>query len=109
MFFLLLFRLFRLYFFDNTDYSCVFLSTALKIFFSLLAVIDFCLTKILFCDKETNYRNLRLCWASKTNCHQRKGRMTIGNAKEFEKLTFMNNSFLLFLVLIVKRTDYFGH
>uniref|UniRef100_A0A8C5NPW8 Tudor domain containing 9 n=1 Tax=Junco hyemalis TaxID=40217 RepID=A0A8C5NPW8_JUNHY len=37
-------------------------------------VIDFCLTKILFCDKETNYQNLRLCWASKTNCNQRKGR-----------------------------------
>ncbi|XP_063255532.1 ATP-dependent RNA helicase TDRD9 [Prinia subflava] len=37
-------------------------------------VIDFCLTKILFWDKETNYQNLRLCWASKTNCSQRKGR-----------------------------------
>ncbi|TRZ24453.1 hypothetical protein HGM15179_002660 [Zosterops borbonicus] len=37
-------------------------------------VIDFCLTKILFCDKETNYQNLMLCWASKTNCSQRKGR-----------------------------------
>lgn len=78
-------------------------------FFFLLAVIDFCLTKILFCDKETSYQNLRLCWASKTNCNQRKGKMTIGNAKEFWKLTFMNNSLLLFLVLIVKRTDYFGH
>ncbi|RMB98688.1 hypothetical protein DUI87_24906 [Hirundo rustica rustica] len=37
-------------------------------------VIDFCLTKIVFCDKETNYQNLMLCWASKTNCNQRKGR-----------------------------------
>uniref|UniRef100_A0A8C3Y8D0 RNA helicase n=1 Tax=Catharus ustulatus TaxID=91951 RepID=A0A8C3Y8D0_CATUS len=37
-------------------------------------VIDFCLTKILYCDKETNYQSLRLCWASKTNCNQRKGR-----------------------------------
>ncbi|NXH30124.1 TDRD9 helicase, partial [Myiagra hebetior] len=37
-------------------------------------VIDFCLTKILFCDKETNYQSLRLCWASKANCNQRKGR-----------------------------------
>ncbi|XP_062350742.1 ATP-dependent RNA helicase TDRD9 [Cinclus cinclus] len=37
-------------------------------------VIDFCLTKTLFCDKETNYQSLRLCWASKTNCNQRKGR-----------------------------------
>ncbi|XP_017663142.1 PREDICTED: putative ATP-dependent RNA helicase TDRD9 isoform X1 [Lepidothrix coronata] len=37
-------------------------------------VIDFCLTKALVCDKETNYQSLRLCWASKTNCNQRKGR-----------------------------------
>uniref|UniRef100_A0A8C5U221 RNA helicase n=1 Tax=Malurus cyaneus samueli TaxID=2593467 RepID=A0A8C5U221_9PASS len=37
-------------------------------------VIDFCLTRTLFCDKETNYQSLRLCWASKTNCNQRKGR-----------------------------------
>ncbi|NWY52909.1 TDRD9 helicase, partial [Chionis minor] len=37
-------------------------------------VIDFCLTRILVCDKETNYQSLRLCWASKTNCKQRKGR-----------------------------------
>ncbi|XP_069639431.1 ATP-dependent RNA helicase TDRD9 isoform X3 [Haliaeetus albicilla] len=37
-------------------------------------VIDFCLTKTLVCDEETNYQSLRLCWASKTNCHQRRGR-----------------------------------
>ncbi|KAM4690496.1 ATP-dependent RNA helicase TDRD9 [Rhinophrynus dorsalis] len=37
-------------------------------------VIDFCLTKILVCDEETNYQSLRLSWASKTNCDQRKGR-----------------------------------
>ncbi|NXP21578.1 TDRD9 helicase, partial [Scytalopus superciliaris] len=37
-------------------------------------VIDFCLTKALVCDKETNYQSLRLCWASKTSCNQRKGR-----------------------------------
>ncbi|KAM6073675.1 ATP-dependent RNA helicase TDRD9 isoform 5-T7 [Chlamydotis macqueenii] len=37
-------------------------------------VIDFCLTRTLVCDEETNYQSLRLCWASKTNCHQRKGR-----------------------------------
>ncbi|KAJ7406563.1 putative ATP-dependent RNA helicase TDRD9 [Willisornis vidua] len=35
-------------------------------------VIDFCLTKALICDKETNYQSLRHCWASKTNCNQRK-------------------------------------
>ncbi|KFM08671.1 Putative ATP-dependent RNA helicase TDRD9, partial [Aptenodytes forsteri] len=31
-------------------------------------------TKSLVCDEETNYQSLRLCWASKTNCNQRKGR-----------------------------------
>ncbi|XP_075609122.1 ATP-dependent RNA helicase TDRD9 [Balearica regulorum gibbericeps] len=37
-------------------------------------VIDFCLTRTLVCDEETNYQSLRLCWASKMNCNQRKGR-----------------------------------
>ncbi|NXS99241.1 TDRD9 helicase, partial [Jacana jacana] len=37
-------------------------------------VIDFCLIRNLVCDEETNYQSLRLCWASKTNCNQRKGR-----------------------------------
>uniref|UniRef100_A0A4W4EBT1 ATP-dependent RNA helicase TDRD9 n=1 Tax=Electrophorus electricus TaxID=8005 RepID=A0A4W4EBT1_ELEEL len=37
-------------------------------------VIDFCLARHLVCDKETNYQCLRLTWASKTNCNQRKGR-----------------------------------
>ncbi|XP_035182722.1 ATP-dependent RNA helicase TDRD9 isoform X1 [Oxyura jamaicensis] len=37
-------------------------------------VIDFCLIRTLVCDEETNYQSLRLCWASKTNCYQRKGR-----------------------------------
>ncbi|NXK75720.1 TDRD9 helicase, partial [Amazona guildingii] len=37
-------------------------------------VIDFCLARTLVCDEETNYQSLRLCWASKTNCNQRKGR-----------------------------------
>ncbi|XP_019725760.1 ATP-dependent RNA helicase TDRD9 isoform X2 [Hippocampus comes] len=37
-------------------------------------VIDFCLTRQLICDKETNYQSLRLTWASKTNCNQRRGR-----------------------------------
>ncbi|XP_053562180.1 ATP-dependent RNA helicase TDRD9 [Bombina bombina] len=35
-------------------------------------LIDFCLTKILVCDEETNYQSLRLSWASKSNCDQRK-------------------------------------
>ncbi|KAM6130875.1 LOW QUALITY PROTEIN: ATP-dependent RNA helicase TDRD9 [Pterocles gutturalis] len=37
-------------------------------------VIDFCLIRTLVCDQVTNYQSLRLCWASKTNCNQRKGR-----------------------------------
>ncbi|XP_074547476.1 ATP-dependent RNA helicase TDRD9 isoform X2 [Halichoeres trimaculatus] len=37
-------------------------------------VIDFCLARHLVCDQETNYQSLRLTWASKTNCNQRKGR-----------------------------------
>uniref|UniRef100_A0A8C8R6E9 ATP-dependent RNA helicase TDRD9 n=1 Tax=Pelusios castaneus TaxID=367368 RepID=A0A8C8R6E9_9SAUR len=37
-------------------------------------VIDFCLTRTLICDEDTNYQSLRLCWASKTSCNQRKGR-----------------------------------
>ncbi|XP_015229695.1 PREDICTED: putative ATP-dependent RNA helicase TDRD9 [Cyprinodon variegatus] len=37
-------------------------------------VIDFCLARQLVYDKETNYQCLRLTWASKSNCNQRKGR-----------------------------------
>uniref|UniRef100_A0A7N8X5C7 RNA helicase n=1 Tax=Mastacembelus armatus TaxID=205130 RepID=A0A7N8X5C7_9TELE len=37
-------------------------------------VIDFCLARHLVCDLDTNYQSLRLTWASKTNCNQRKGR-----------------------------------
>ncbi|XP_051801542.1 ATP-dependent RNA helicase TDRD9 [Acanthochromis polyacanthus] len=37
-------------------------------------VIDFCLVRHLVCDQDTNYQSLRLTWASKTNCNQRRGR-----------------------------------
>uniref|UniRef100_A0A3Q3GEP4 ATP-dependent RNA helicase TDRD9 n=1 Tax=Labrus bergylta TaxID=56723 RepID=A0A3Q3GEP4_9LABR len=37
-------------------------------------VIDFCLARQMVCEKDTNYQSLRLTWASKTNCNQRKGR-----------------------------------
>ncbi|KAM9354857.1 ATP-dependent RNA helicase TDRD9 [Pholidichthys leucotaenia] len=37
-------------------------------------VIDFCLARHLVCDQDTNYQSLRLTWASKTNCNQRRGR-----------------------------------
>lgn len=38
-----------------------------------MTVIDFCLTRTLVCDEDTNYQSLRLSWASKTSCDQRKG------------------------------------
>ncbi|XP_068435838.1 ATP-dependent RNA helicase TDRD9 isoform X2 [Clinocottus analis] len=37
-------------------------------------VIDFCLARQMVCDEETNYQSLRLTWAAKTNCNQRRGR-----------------------------------
>ncbi|XP_076060953.1 tudor domain containing 9 protein spindle E isoform X2 [Oratosquilla oratoria] len=37
-------------------------------------VIDFCLTKILTCDPNTNYTCLKLDWASQASCRQRAGR-----------------------------------
>lgn len=45
------------------EYSCLFVIT----------VIDFCLARHLVCDQETSYQSLRLTWASKTNCNQRRG------------------------------------
>uniref|UniRef100_H2MMA0 RNA helicase n=1 Tax=Oryzias latipes TaxID=8090 RepID=H2MMA0_ORYLA len=37
-------------------------------------LIDFCLVRQMVCDPDTNYQSLRLTWAAKTNCNQRKGR-----------------------------------
>ena len=37
-------------------------------------VIDFCLTKILMADPETNYVSLKLHWADRNSLVQRKGR-----------------------------------
>ncbi len=37
-------------------------------------VIDFCLTKELYCDPTTHYTNLRVEWASKSSLDQRRGR-----------------------------------
>jgi ATP-dependent RNA helicase TDRD9 len=37
-------------------------------------VIDFCLTKKLVSDPQTNYAALQLDWADKNSCEQRKGR-----------------------------------
>lgn len=41
--------------------------------FIVIAVIDFCLARILVFDQETNYQSLCLTWASKSNCIQRRG------------------------------------
>ena len=40
----------------------------------IFAVIDFCLTKQLVNDTNTNFPCLELVWASKANCQQRAGR-----------------------------------
>jgi len=37
-------------------------------------VIDFCLTKELYCDPYTNYTHLRMEWACKSSLQQRRGR-----------------------------------
>lgn len=37
-------------------------------------VVDFCLTKQTFTDEITNYTSLEMCWASKSNLEQRRGR-----------------------------------
>lgn len=51
------------------------LSTSeLSLSYDLFAVIDFCLTKSLSCDPETKYTCLRMEWASKNQCVQRRGR-----------------------------------
>ncbi|XP_076984509.1 ATP-dependent RNA helicase TDRD9 isoform X3 [Tamandua tetradactyla] len=58
-------------------------------------VIDFCLTRILVCDEDTNYQSLRLSWASKTSCNQRKGRagrVAKGYCYRLVHKDFWNNS-----------------
>lgn len=40
----------------------------------IVYVVDFCLTKQLICDPNTNFTSLQVCWASKANCTQRAGR-----------------------------------
>lgn len=39
-----------------------------------ITVIDFCLTKSLSVDNSTNFTTLRMDWAAKSQCIQRKGR-----------------------------------
>uniref|UniRef100_A0A7M4FCD7 Tudor domain containing 9 n=1 Tax=Crocodylus porosus TaxID=8502 RepID=A0A7M4FCD7_CROPO len=55
-------------------HSSVTLEEQNNVFLTPVPVIDFCLTRTLVCDEDTKYQSLRLCWASQTNCNQRKGR-----------------------------------
>ncbi|KAL4238351.1 ATP-dependent RNA helicase tdrd9 [Mactra antiquata] len=51
-------------------------------------VIDFCLTKNLVCDFETNYTSLQVHWASQANCTQRKGRAgRVSNGRVYRLVT----------------------
>ncbi|XP_050405391.2 ATP-dependent RNA helicase TDRD9 [Patella vulgata] len=51
-------------------------------------VIDFCLTKNLVCDQDTNYTHLQMEWASKSNCTQRKGRAgRVSNGRAYFMVT----------------------
>lgn len=73
------------------------------------AVIDFCLVRQLVCDKETNYRCLRITWASKTSCNQRRGAAYMGwcsTAQIYcnDALGFYNELYLhLFLCILLGR------
>lgn len=46
----------------------------INLIFFFFSVIDFCLTKQLVTDINTNFQCLELTWASKANCEQRAGR-----------------------------------
>ncbi|XP_056021255.1 ATP-dependent RNA helicase TDRD9-like isoform X2 [Ostrea edulis] len=51
-------------------------------------VIDFCLTKNLISDPDTNYTSLQVEWASKANCIQRKGRAgRVSNGRVYRMVT----------------------
>lgn len=64
-----------------------------------MTVIDFCLTRTLVCDEDTNYQSLRLSWASKTSCNQRKGKAFVFQ-HENESVAH-SNVFLKFLCFCV--------
>ena len=51
-------------------------------------VVDFCLTKSLICDVDTNYQSLRLQWASQASAKQRAGRAgRVSNGKVYRLVT----------------------
>ena len=51
-------------------------------------VVDFCLTKVMTSDPDTNYSSLHLQWTSKANCAQRKGRAgRVANGRVYRLIT----------------------
>lgn len=46
----------------------------IHLIFIFISVIDYCLTKNLVTDTNTNFISLRLDWAARSNCRQRAGR-----------------------------------
>lgn len=60
-----------------------------------LTVIDFCLTKNIQTDRDTNMTCLKMNWASKANCKQRMGRAgRVSNGRVYRlvhKAFFMNH------------------
>ncbi|KAJ8723946.1 hypothetical protein PYW07_007926 [Mythimna separata] len=54
-------------------------------------VIDYCLMKVMVADAETSFTSLRLAWASKTNCEQRKGRA--GRVRDGRVYRLVNEKF----------------
>lgn len=82
----------------------------------IFVVIDFCLTKNLISDPDTNYTSLHVEWASKANCIQRKGMCALisnsyifnnskhtGAWKETDRKCFGKIFFIL-----IKANDEFG-
>lgn len=69
--------------------------TVLRLF--SFTVIDFCLARRMVCDRETNYQSLRLTWASKTNCNQRRGKILA--AQNFSAQILASTNFCPFLHL----------
>uniref|UniRef100_A0A3B4T453 ATP-dependent RNA helicase TDRD9 n=1 Tax=Seriola dumerili TaxID=41447 RepID=A0A3B4T453_SERDU len=55
--------------------------------------IDFCLARHMVCDQDTNFQSLRLTWASKTNCNQRRraGRVSKGYCYRLVSKDFWRN------------------
>lgn len=69
-------------------------------------VIDFCLTKYLIASPESNMAALKLDWASKTSCLQRRGRtgrVCDGNVYHMVPQRFFDMNMLMFAIPEMKR------